>query len=208
MRSMIAVASLALAGCAASTVKAPPAAEMALYRATEIGFAYQGGRSYYTCDGLAAKISAALKAIGVSQHRPMDLGCSGDTTLRRAQVRINPVLTLPATPENLRSAANYSGRDQLLARVQGRTLPNAAEIPTIPAVWKQVDLSHADGIEDGDCELLQAIRDNLLPALGVRVVSSSLNCQSVGRINHVLMVMALLPVKNPNPSGSAEPSRD
>lgn len=156
-----------------STAAAGAAPEVtALWQAHDLRFHYFGLTTYYTCSGLEDRLEQILKELGAhSDVRVTATGCFG---------------------------MNDIGK-MLSARIRVRmpTVPGEAAADSFAATSKAVSLTtHRLGyMGAGDCELLEQVRDQLLPALKIQLVKDGLHCvpgQS-SLINQSLQVQALIP---------------
>jgi hypothetical protein len=143
---------------------APPAdAVPAVWMAKELSFVYQGFTSRYSCDGLFEKMRRVLLELGARDDLDVSrYGCTAATgspdPFPGVRIKMNVLTPAPA--------ANASPAD-------GR--PPAA---TVPAQWKKVDvrLNRDPVYEAGDCELIEQIKQKILPQFTTRNVEFSSNC--------------------------------
>lgn len=160
MRITTALAVIAV-GCGptvwAATV-ADPDAQLAGWTPKELRFAYQGFTTRYSCDGLRDKVRSAL----------LDLGARKD-------------LTVQETACSARSGGpdRFPGvtiRMQVLTPLSANAAaPDAA---AVAAHWKTVDLRlDRDAVSDsGNCELLEQIKQSILPLFSTRNIEYSSTC--------------------------------
>ncbi len=138
---------------------APPAsaqAASAVWTPKELYFQYQGFTTHYSCDGLEDKMRHAVK----------ELGARGDFEVHAAGC-----------------SAPYGKPDPFPAvRIRMSVLQpapaGAAVSEVVPTHWRRVDL-HLDKDpvwEAGDCELLEQIKQKLLPLFATRNVDFVSNC--------------------------------
>lgn len=154
----------------------------ALWVEREINFNFSGFTSYYSCDGLRAKLEWLLGELGARPgFKVRTRGCvrlSGPEVFPGATI----VATVPleATPELLAELAADAARRELAARAKGGSAPVPEAAAQFPARVKRVEFSSArgnfDGLQDGDCELMEQARRQLFPQLGVRVVEGQISC--------------------------------
>jgi hypothetical protein len=150
---------LGLPAAAADTgapAAAAPVAQPAVWTQKQLNFLFQGFTTHYSCDGLEGKI----------KHVVRDLGARGDFEVHSYGC---------ATP---------SGRPDPFPSVSIRMSvlePAPAGAPAsdvVAAHWQRVDL-HLDKDpvwEAGDCELLEQIKQKLLPLFATRDVDFASNC--------------------------------
>jgi hypothetical protein len=93
-------------------------------------------------------------------------------------VRIVAAMPAAATPEMLAQLAADAAKQELAARVQGKSAPAAEATAQFPARVQRVEFtsSPVDELRDGDCELMEQLRDGVFGALGVRVVEDRMRC--------------------------------
>ena len=182
--ALLAVASSVLATSEAPAQEAPaaPATVNAVWVEREVDFNYSGFTSYYSCGGLRAKLEWLLGEIGARPgFKVRTRGCvrlSGAELMPGA--RIVATVPLEATPELLAEIASDASRRELAARAKGSSVPVPEAAAQFPARVKRVEFRSArgnfDGLQDGDCELMEQARRQLFPKLGVRVVEGQISC--------------------------------
>ena len=90
-------------------------------------------------------------------------------------------------------------RQELLKRLGTKSDISNDEFP---AVWKTVDLSNNRRLDlrPGDCELMEGLRDRVLPKLGIKVTEDRLRCtpNQIGITTPQLTVSALVAAKSPD----------
>jgi len=146
----------------------------------EINFTFMGVTSYYSCDGLRDKVAWVLAQIGA---RPgFKVTARGCVQLTGPQVapgaRIIAALPVEATPEVLDRLADGASRRELAARATG-THDAAADVASqFPARPRQIEFRGDKGgpLQDGDCEFMERMRDQVLVPLGARVIDDGLRC--------------------------------
>jgi hypothetical protein len=121
----------------------------------EARFVYLGVTTHYSCDGLRDKVRQAL----------LDLGARPDLSVRQL-----------ACPSPAGRPDAFPG---VLIKMQVLKPADAtAAVQPVPAQWKSVDLKLDRGTlsEAGECELLEQIRQSLLPLFTTRNVEYSSTC--------------------------------
>jgi hypothetical protein len=171
MRRSRAIASLAAAAAlfplalpirAQTPAQAPANAAAAATEATaaewvpkEARFVYLGVTTHYSCDGLRDKVRRAL----------LDLGARPDLSVRQL-----------ACPSPAGRPDAFPG---VLIKMQVLKPADAtAAVQPVPAQWKSVDLKLDRGTlaQAGDCELLEQIKQSLLPLFTTRNVEHRSTC--------------------------------
>ncbi len=181
-RLFAAVLSLSIGAAAAASQADATAAEAAPVNAVwlqhESTFTYMGRTTYYSCDGLRAKVRYLMKQVGA---RPDDLKVRVSCGESRYSgldpmptVRIKASLPAIATPELLEKLRT-DPRRELVTRVQGKGGQVDHATAQFPAQWRMVELDGRRGrpIEEGDCELLEyMVRDVFVP-MGIKEAEGS-----------------------------------
>ena len=182
--ALVAAASLLAIGevRAQQPAAAPAGTVNALWVERELSFNFSGFTSYYSCDGLRSKLEWLLGELGARPgFEVRTRGCvrvSGPELFPGA--RIVAAVPLEATPELLAELAADASRRELAARAKGGSVPAPEAAAQFPARVKRVEFRSArgnfDGLQDGDCELMEQARRQLFPKLGVRVVEGQISC--------------------------------
>lgn len=143
-----------------------------------VKFEYRAGGTFYMCRSLQRKVERILLQVGArGPVRFMRLYCGDLSPVVSAEIAL--MIPIEATEENIRRLTDFDSKQVLIARLQGKSLPAAADLPLFPAAWRTVSLSEMK-FTRGDCELLQQLRQQVLPKLSVRIVSDNLQqCSSV-----------------------------
>jgi hypothetical protein len=145
---------LALAAMVLLPAAAPADPESAVWTPKEVTFVFMGFTAHYSCDGLRDKIRHVLGELGARSDFKVDYhGCSSPF----------------GTPDP------FPG-----VRIQMQVLEPAGDKSTdaVAAHWQRVDL-HLDKDpvwEASDCELLEQIRQKILPLFATRQVDFASNC--------------------------------
>ena len=190
-------AALMLAGGVAHAQSEPNAAVVeAVWKPQRINFVYRGYSTLYSCGGLQEKLETILSTMGARDGsiRLRTYSCDEVVSIARFEV----VLASPveATPENVQELTSYDAHDQLVARVRGEQLAGAEDLQRFPAVWKTISFARSREMRlaPGDCELVQQLRQTILPRMSVQIVNDGIHCSSFGNISRPqLTVSALVP---------------
>lgn len=131
--------------------------ESAVWTPKELNFVYQGFTTEYSCDGLRDKVRSIL----------LELGARPDL-----QVTESPCSSLgrPDPFPGVRIKMN------VLQPVADKSA--TAGTQSVPAHWKTVDLTtERDAVSAaGDCELIEQVKQSILPLFATRNVEYSSNC--------------------------------
>jgi len=159
MRTAIAVAATLLISptwAAGADAPAGGDAQSAVWTQKQLHFLFQGFTAHYSCDGLEDKIRHVVKQLGARGDSEVHAsGCSSPFG------RPDPFPAVNMKMSVLQPAPDHAAATDLVA-----------------AHWKRVDL-HLDRDpvwEAGDCELLEQIRQKLLPLFATRKVEFTSNC--------------------------------
>ncbi len=182
--ALVAAASLLVTGAVSAQQPAATPADTvnALWVERDVNFNFAGFTSYYSCDGLRSRLEWLLGELGVQPgFKVRTRGCvrlSGPEVMPGA--RIVATVPLAATPELLAELAEDASRRELAARATGGPAPVPEAAAQFPARVRRIEFrstrSSSDGLQDGDCELMEQARRQLFPQLGVRVVEGQISC--------------------------------
>jgi hypothetical protein len=181
-----AVAGLSLALFASAAAQAQdavaaaddPTVVNAVWIERDVQLHYVGLTSYYSCDGLRGQVRSILKELGARPgFKVTARNCINATGPELTPaVRIVAAFPVEATPEVLAELESDASKRELVARVQGKSVTEAtAQFPARP---KRVEFRSGgmSFLRDGDCELMEQMRDRVFGELGVKVVDGSIHC--------------------------------
>jgi hypothetical protein len=192
------MAVLLLTGSVAHAQSQPDTAAIeAVWKPQRINFVYHGYSTLYSCSGLQDKLEKILTTVGARDGVELRAySCDDAQSIARFQIALaSPV---EATPENLEELTSYDAHDELVARVRGERLATAVDVQRFPAEWKTISVARSREMRlaPGDCELVQQLREHVLPHMSVQIVTDRVRCSAFGNIgNPQLTVSALVPVK-------------
>lgn len=170
----------------------------AIWRVRQLDLDFYSVTTIYSCDALERKVAHILESVGARADIVVDAGCSGHRFVRHGTVKVTLAAPVAATPENVRRETTYDAREELVARLRRFSLPTSAEIERFPAAWQRVSLTRnrRARIEQGDCDLVAAMREQIFPELSVDVAREAYTCPAPAtRIRPQVEVIALLPSK-------------
>jgi hypothetical protein len=170
----------------------------AAWKTQEIRYSYVGFTTAYSCDAAEDKLEAILRTLGAhEQTRVSARGCTFSRPSRNFFITVTTATPVPLA--DAPKAAATTSRDELLKRL-GVASQQLDE--TFPAEWKTVELSRDRklDLDPGDCELMQGLRDHVLPKLSVKIVSQRVECvpRQVSIQTPDLTVSALVRMKTPD----------
>lgn len=187
---------MVLGGAFGAEMPGPDRAVEALWNEQQIQFAYRGDLAAHTCAGLSAQLRSFLRLLGAREDMRISVrGCDDPTTTRVVSITLaSPV---EATPQIVTELTSHDTRSELVARVRGEDLATADTLRRFPAVWRSISFSNAlrGRFTLADCELLEQVRNKVMPKLAIRIVSDRLRCSSIrgGSGRPALTVAALVP---------------
>jgi hypothetical protein len=194
MKALLVIAALILAIPCANARDENPNIE-AIWLPQVVNFTYQADDTFYSCSSLWRKITGILSHLGARTTAPYHgLRCDDFAQIVRMQIALeSPV---EATSANLRAVTDYKAEDLLVARLNGKQLPTANDLPRFPATWQTLSFrSREMQLTAGDCELVHQLRRQVLPKLSVQVVKEPTRCTaslSRGGMPRAMQVRTLL----------------
>lgn len=171
----------------------------ATWKTQEIRYSYTGFTTAYDCDAAEDRLKAILRTLGAhEQTRVLAQGCDLNRPSRNFFITITTATPVPLADAKPAPAANAS-REELLKRLG--VAPNQLD-ETFPAEWRTIELSRDRklDLEPGDCELMEGLREHVLPKLSVKIVTDRVECipRQVSLQTPELKVSALVPVATPD----------
>lgn len=173
MKKLLAVAVVA-AGLIASGPTFASQSVTAQWQPRHVTFHYSGFTTHYSCDGIRYKIRLVLKAMGARDIKVSDICTSpwGEPQIFHT-VKLDFSVPVPAKGDTTKG--------------------------TFPAKWREVKLAAMSplDLDWGDCELVEQLRDQILPLFKPRKVVNRTACiphqESVGQ--PYLRMSLLMPIK-------------
>lgn len=168
----------------------------------ELTFTYMPLTSYYSCDGLRDKVRWILKELGARPgFKVSSRGCmeaQGPEVF--PGVKIVAAFPVEATPEVLAGLASDASKRQLAARAAGKPEAVAEATAQFPARVRRVEFRSSGSINelrDGDCELIEQLRDRAFGPLGIKVIEDRLHCVprqvTIGAVRMTVEVLEPVP---------------
>jgi hypothetical protein len=138
----------------------------------EIRYSYVGFTTAYSCEGAEDKLESILKTLGA--HPNTKVRATGCKPSHPSKSFFITVTTATPVPMAEGKAADRPDANVL----RSLRLDETALTQSFVAERKTVDLAKDRGLnlQPGDCELLEGLRDHVLPKLGLKVVEDRVNC--------------------------------
>lgn len=156
-RTGILVAAVFLTGAPAWAAEDSGEHLFAVWSDKELTYVYLGFTTHYSCDGLRDKVRGVLLDLGADKKtlKVTELGCSSPGG------RPDPFPGVRVKMRVLQPAAFNAGDQDLVA-----------------AHWRPVDLKLRDSFttDSGECELVEQIKQKVLPAFAARNVELRTDC--------------------------------
>ena len=163
----------------AGTAGAGPAVD-AVWMEREVLVTYMAFTTFYSCRGLRDKVAWVLEELGARPgFKVTRRGCvqlTGPEVM--PSVRIVAALPVEATPEVLAELASGAAKRELAARATGQAAVEAEATDRFRAAPRRVEFVSRPGgpLEDGDCELIEQLRDQVMVPLGARIIDNGVRC--------------------------------
>lgn len=171
----------------------------ATWKTQEIRYSYTGFTTAYDCDAAEDRLKAILRALGAHEQTKVSAqGCNLNRPSRNFFITVTVATPVPLA-DAPKKTADTTSRDELLKRlgVASKQLDEA-----FPAEWKTVQLAKDRklDLQPGDCELMEGLRDHVLPKLSVKVVTDRVECipRQLSLQTPELTVSALVPAASPD----------
>jgi hypothetical protein len=154
--------------------------QSAVWTEKELTFVYQGFTTRYSCDGLRDKVRSVLLDLGAEKKglKVMELGCSSPSG------RPDP---FPGVRVKMR----------VLQPADSPEAAKAADPTPVAAHWKPVDLKLRDNFttDSGECELVEQIRQKIVPSFAARNVDLQTTCipHQATAVRPILKMEVLMP---------------
>jgi hypothetical protein len=175
MKAFLVAASLCLGAAPAVAREKNPNID-AIWLPQVVSFTYHADDTFYTCSSLWQKVTGILAHLGARTMAPFHrIRCDDFAHTVRLQIALES--PAEATPANILAVTTYDSEDLLVARLQGKQLPTAADVPRFPAAWTTHSFRNAEmRLTAGDCELVHQLRKQVLPKLSVQVLNEPTRC--------------------------------
>jgi hypothetical protein len=147
----------------------------ALSQTQAIDFRFRSDTQRYRCEEFAARIRAVLEPVTSAVH--VQLECLGSSPSGYLHARVLVTSPVVATHEAIGRAAKVTPTRRLVARVRGEPAPDG-RVEVFTAQWREVSTKRVGTakLTPGDCELMRALRAQVLPHLAVRNLRVTSSC--------------------------------
>jgi hypothetical protein len=176
----------------------------AVWKPVEVKYSYVGFTTAYNCDSFETKVRNILLTLGATPLTKVKANGCVDVSRpsRNFFVTVTTATPIPAT--EAKQPANKATKE-LTERLTGKADPLKTE--PFAAQWKTVELSRDRklDLEPGDCELMEGLKKDVLPKIGVKVVSDRVSCTpgNIGISTPELTVSALVALPKADDSTAA-----
>jgi len=170
-----------------------------LWQPQEIKYSYMGFTTAYNCDAFETKLETILKRLGAHPETQVRAtGCEFNVPSRNFFVTVTTATAVPASEaaaKAIKTGTHTESQQKLLDKL-GVKKPFSTD--AFPAQWTTVDLAkdRKMDLQPGDCELMEGLRDQLLPKLSIKIVMESVHCtpKQLSIQTPPLTVSALVPL--------------
>jgi hypothetical protein len=147
----------------------------AVWKPIEVKYSYVGFTTAYNCDAFEAKVKSILLTLGATPLTKVQANGCIDVNRPSRNFFVNITTATPIAASEAKEPDNKATAE-LTERLTGKKDPLKTD--PFPAQWKTVDLSRERrlNLEPGDCELMEGLRDKVLPKIGVKVVNENISC--------------------------------
>jgi hypothetical protein len=147
----------------------------AVWKPVEIKYSYVGFTTAYNCDAFESKVKNILLALGANPLTKVQANGCIDVNRPARNFFVTITTATPIAASEAKEPDNKATQE-LTERLTGKKDPLKTE--PFPAQWKTVDLSRERrlNLEPGDCELMEGLRDKVVPKLGMKVVANNVTC--------------------------------
>ena len=162
------------------------------WQPAEIHYSYTAFTTAYNCDAAASKLKQILTELGAHpQTKVSATGCFSNRPSREFLVTIRTAVPVAVAHDTAPLSTQQQAQLQQFAGKSG-----AIDAP-FAATWRTLDLSRDRklDLQAGDCELMEGLRDHVLPRLSIKVIADDVQCmpRQLGMQAPQLQVSALVP---------------
>jgi hypothetical protein len=176
-----------------------------VWKPVEIKYSYVGFTTAYNCDAFEQKVKSILTTLGATPLTKVKANGCIDVNRPSRNVFVTVTTATPIPASEAKEPPNKATKE-LAERLTGKVDPLKTD--PFPAQWKTVDLSRDRrlNLEPGDCELMEGLSKEVLPKLGVKIVTDRVACtpNNLGISTPQLTVNALIALPKADDSTAAE----
>lgn len=177
----------------------------AVWNPVEIKYSYVGFTTAYNCDAFEAKVKSILLALGATPLTKVQANGCIDVNRPSRNFFVTVTTATPIPASEAKEPANKATKE-LAERLTGKADPLKTD--PFPAQWKTVEVSRDRrlNLEPGDCELMEGLSKEVLPKIGVKVVTDRIQCtpHDVGISTPQLTVNALVAMPKADDATAAD----
>lgn len=165
-----------------------------VWKPQEIRYSYVGFTAAYGCTAAETRLKKILLALGAHPQTTVRAnGCYNDRPSKNFFISI--ITATPVAATDVKLSAREQSEQALIKKLGGS---KSFSTNPFPAQWQTVELSRDRklDLQPGDCELMQGLRDSVLPKLAIKVVADGVQCtpHQLSIQTPELTVSALIPV--------------
>jgi hypothetical protein len=179
----------------------------AVWKPVEIRYSYVGFTTAYNCDAFEQKVKNILRTLGAAPQTKVQASGCIDVN-RPSRNFFVTITTATPVPQSEAQEPQNKSEQELIARLNGGKGKNGLSTEPFAAARKTIDLARERklDLEPGDCELMEGLRDNVLPKLSVEVVAERIHCKprQLDITTPELRVSALVPLPKADDSTAAD----
>lgn len=145
-----------------------------VWKPQEIRYSYMGFTAAYGCSAAETRLKKILLAVGAHpQTKVRANGCYNDRPAKNFFISITTAT--PVAAKDAKPSAHEKSEQALIEKLGGA---KAISAEPFPAQWQTVNLSRDRklDLQPGDCELMQGLRDSVLPKLSIKIVADGVQC--------------------------------
>jgi hypothetical protein len=175
-----------------------------VWKPVEIKYSYVGFTTAYNCDSFESKVKSILLTLGATPLTKVKANGCIDVNRPSRNFFVTVTTATPIPASEAKEPANKATKE-LTERLTGKRDPLTTD--PFPAQWKTVELSRDRklDLEPGDCELMEGLKKDVLPKIGVKVVADRVSCapNTIGITTPELTVSALVALPKADDSTAA-----
>jgi hypothetical protein len=183
---------LSQAAYAAAPADSPQPVQ-SVWKPVEIKYSYVGFTTAYNCDSFESKVKNILLTLGATPLTKVKANGCIDVNRPSRNFFVTVTTATPIPASEAKEPANKATKE-LTERLTGKTDP--LKTYPFPAQWKTIELSRDRNLdlEPGDCELMEGLKKDVLPKIGVKIVAERVSCtpNTIGITTPELTVSALV----------------